>query len=164
MYEAGQGRRWSAKRGQGSLCSARGNIVIKICTSTPSTFLVPSRPRATPRGIIAVIYASQDAALSVSTASKLHPIIENRRASFHSSGVPNPVSYYAINGNPKFRARVPSGVAARAAFRRFGERSDNEGARGSWRFSRCGARTTFWINQYISTAFGSLNSVWLHLG
>jgi len=109
--------RWSAKREQGSLCSARGNIVIKICTST--LHFPHARPPTCnpPWGQCrAMIYVSQDA-LSVSTASKLHPIIQRHRAHYFILPVPNPVNYYGImksqipaeSRNPKLRENSSTG-------------------------------------------------------
>lgn len=69
---AGKAKGWSANRAR-VLCSARGNIVIKICTSTLHF------PRTVPPACRGMIYASKDAVLSVSTVSKLHPITVRSR-------------------------------------------------------------------------------------
>lgn len=50
------------------LCSARGNIVIKICT--PALHF----PRTAPTACRGMIYAPKHVVLPVSTVSKLHPI------------------------------------------------------------------------------------------
>lgn len=147
MYEAERGRRWSAKRGQGSLCSARGNIVIKICTSTlhfPRAIPPTCNP---PRGQCrAVIYAPQDAALSVSTASKLHPIIENAVVPFFRCAEScELLCYYGIPDS----AGVPSRVAWREPRSRLaGERLENRGGRREGGFGAFAA----------TTGFGSINA------